>query len=199
VTQHYLELERNGRRYGFLGERVATGPGTSEAGPAWTNGFYDAQNLYRLQRDTGDAPIGEPPVAPSRVLAAVARTLAELYPGQSGAGALEAPWARLLAVTWSGPRLGGTLLKVEPKDRELYNPEKFGTVALLVRAGRQTGDPVLIETGSGLVRLILRQARGDILPLGKIQGQTLTRLHAAVAVMAEEASSGPSGKPEKKP
>jgi hypothetical protein len=198
VTQHYTELARDGRVYGFLSEKVVTGPGTSEAGPAWTNGFYDAENLYRLQRDTGDAPIGEPPLPPSRVLAAVARTLAELDPGQQGSEALEAPWARLLAITWTGPRIGGTLVKVEPKDRELYNPEKFGTVALLVRSGRQTEDPALLATGEGLVRLILRQAHSNLLPLGKIQGQTLTRLHPAVALLAEPTQERPE-KPERKP
>ena len=52
VTQQYLELERGGKSYGFLGEQVGEGPGVYEAGPAWTNGFYDAENLYRLQRDT---------------------------------------------------------------------------------------------------------------------------------------------------
>jgi hypothetical protein len=194
VTLHYAELERGGKRYGFLGEKAIGGPGVYEAGPAWTNGFYDAENLYRLQRDTGDAPIGEPPLAPSRVLAALARTIAELGPGpgKSADANPDAPWPRILAVTWSGPRIGGTFTSVEGKDRELYNPEKFGTVALLVRTGRQTGDPELIKAGDEMVRLILSRARGNpgdpsggnVLPLCKIQGQTLTRLHAAVALEA---------------
>ena len=186
VTLHYLELQRGGKSYGFLGETSVKGPGVYEAGPAWTNGFYDAQNLYRLQRDTGDAPIGEPPLPPSRVIAALARTVAELGPGpgKSADADPDAPWPRLLAVQWSGPRIGGAFTSVEGKDRELYNPEKFGTVALLVRAGRQTGDPELIKAGDEMVRLILRKANGEVLPLCKIQGQTLTRLHAAVALEA---------------
>ena len=189
VTLHYAELSRGGKTYGFLGEKVVGSPGVYEAGPAWTNGFYDAENLYRLQRDTGDAPVGEPPLAPSRVLANLARTIAELGPGP-GKGAdvnPDAPWPRLLVVTWSGRRIGGAFTTVESKDRELYNPEKFGTVALLVRAGRQTGDPGLIKAGDEMVRLILSRAHGDsgeVLPLCKIQGQTLTRLHAAVALEA---------------
>lgn len=186
VTLQYAELEQGGRRYGFLGDKPLTTPGTGEAGPTWTNGFYDAENLYRFQLDTGDAPIGEPPLTPSRVLAAVARTLVELGAGRFGDGTPEGLWPRLLAYTWSGPRIGGVLQKVETRDRELYNPEKYGTVALLARAGRQTGDPVLVKAGDQMIRAILRQAKGDILPLGKIQGQTLTRLHAAVAVAAEE-------------
>jgi hypothetical protein len=184
VTLHYLELQRGGKSYGFLGEKTVQGPGLYEAGPAWTNGFYDAENLYRLQRDTGDAPIGEPPLPPSRVIAALARTVAELGPGRSADVDPDAPWPRLIAVHWSGPRIGGTFTTVEGKDRELYNPEKFGTVALLVRAGRQTGDPALVKAGDEMVRLILRRAGGEVLPLCKIQGQTLTRLHAAVALEA---------------
>ena len=188
VTVQYAELEKDGRRYGFLGDKPLTTPGTGEAGPTWTNGFYDAENLYRLQRDTGDAPIGDPALPPSRVLAAVARTLVELGAGKFGDGTPEGIWPRLLAYTWSGPRVGGALQTVEAKDRELYNPEKYGTVALLVRTGRQTGDPVLIKAGDQMIRTILRQGKGEVLPLGKIQGQTLARLHAAVAVAAEEPS-----------
>ena len=191
VTQQYLELEQ-GKRYGFLGEQVVKGPGVYEAGPAWTNGFYDAENLYRLQRDTGDAPIGEPPLPPSRILAALARTVAVLGPGaEKGKSANpDAPWPRILAVTWTGPRIGGTFTTVEPKDRELYNPEKFGTVALLMRGGRQSGDPELIRAGDEMIRSILRR-RDDVLPLCKIQGQTLTRLHAAVALAASAARPAP--------
>ena len=101
------------------------------------HGFYDAENLYRLQRDTGDAPIGKPPMPPSRILAALARTVAVLGPGAEKGKAAnpDAPWPRVLAVTWTGPRIGGTFTTVEPRDRELYNPEKFGTVALLMRGG----------------------------------------------------------------
>jgi hypothetical protein len=187
LTQHYTELERGGKVYGFLGEKVIKAGAPQEVGPFWTIGFYDAQNLYRLQRDTGDAPIGEPPLAPSHVLAALARSLVELNP-EGPKAAVAASWPRLLAITSSGPRIGGTLLKAEPRDRELYNPEKYGCVALLLRAGRQARDPALTEAGREMVATILRQARGDVLPLGKIQGQTLTRLHAAVALAAAGAA-----------
>ncbi len=188
VSTQYSELEKDGRRYGFMGERKVTGPGTDEAGPLWINGFYDAENLYRWQLDTGDAPLGEPPLPASRVLAAMARTMVELGAGKFGNGTPEGLWPRLLVYNWSGPRIGGALQTVEAKDRELYDPEKFGTVALLVRTGRQTGDPVLIQAGDRMIHVILRQANGKVLPLGKIQGQTLTRLHPAVAVAAERPS-----------
>jgi hypothetical protein len=200
VTQQYAELEQGGKPYGFMGDQVFKGAGgVYEAGPAWTNGFYDAENLYRLQRDTGDAPIGEPPLPPSRIIAALARTVALLGPGAGkGKAAVDpdAPWPRVLAVTWTAPRIGGTFTAVEPRDRELYNPEKFGTVALLVRGGRQSGDPELIRAGDEMLQLILRRGKGDVLPLCKIQGQTLTRLHAAVALAAKAATAArPAGKP----
>ena len=184
LTQHYTELERGGRRFGFLSEGIikAGGP-PQEVGPAWTIGFYDAQNLYRWQLESGDQPLGEPPLPPSRVLAALARGMVELE-GAHPKRAVEAAWPRLHVITASGPRLGGTLLKVEPRDRDLYNPEKYCSVALLLRAGRQSGDPALVEAGREMVGQILGQ-RGDVLPLGKIQGQTLTRLHAAVALAAQ--------------
>jgi len=200
VTQHYIEVERGGERFGFLGEnavKVGGAESTNEVGPAWTIGFYDAENLYRLQRDTGDEPIGEPPLPPSRVLAALARTMVKLGPAKKPADAVAASWPRLLVIKSSGPRIGGTLLAFEPKDRELYDPEKFGCVALLLRAGRQSGDPGLIQAGEDMVRQILQKGRGDVLPLGKIQGQTLTRLHAAVALAAGPPAIPP--KPAAKP
>ncbi|MBW8875459.1 MAG: hypothetical protein JF614_10900 [Acidobacteria bacterium] len=190
LTQQYAELLQGGRRYGLLGTEVVSGPGAHpgphEAGPFWTNGYYDAENLYRWQRDTGDQPLGEPPLKASEVLAAVARTVSDLGPRTAG-GTPDGPWPRLLAYSWSGPRIGGTLTAVEAKDRELYGPEQFGTVALLVRAGRLSGDPVLIAAGERMIQTILRSGDKEILPLGKIQGQTLTRLHAAVALAASGA------------
>ncbi|MEA2602902.1 MAG: hypothetical protein QOF89_3894 [Acidobacteriota bacterium] len=189
LTQQYAELVRDGRRYGLLGDQVVSGPGPHDAGPFWTNGFYDAENLYRWQRDTGDQPLGEPPLAPGEVLAALARTVSDLGPRTAG-GTQDGPWPRLLTYSWSGARIGGALGTVQAKDRELYGPEKFGTVALLVRAGRQSGDLALAEAGERMIQAILRASPKEILPLGKIQGQTLTRLHAAIAL----AAAGPSPK-----
>jgi hypothetical protein len=181
LTQHYAELVRDGRRFGFLGDRVVSGPGPHDAGPFWTNGFYDAENLYRWQRDTGNQPLGEPPLEPGEVLVALARTVSELGPRTAG-GTPDGPWPRLLTYSWSGARIGGALTAVQAKDRELYGPEKFGTVALLVRAGRQSGDPALVQAGERMIQDILHTSSKEMLPLGKIQGQTFTRLHAAVAL-----------------
>jgi hypothetical protein len=190
VTLQYAELEKDGKRYGFLGGH-AEGHGPAEAGPIWSIGFYDGENLYSFLLDTGDAPIGDPPVRPSQVLAAVARTLVEIAPtapapaNDKGKGKPDA-WPRLLVYTWDGPRLGGRLLTVTAKDRDLYGPEKAGTAALLVRAGRLSGDREILKAGEALALDALRASRKEDVPLGKLQGQYLNRLHAAVAELAAE-------------
>jgi hypothetical protein len=191
-SRQYAELVRDGRRYGFLGE-PGVGEGSFDSGPWWTNGFYDAENLYRYQVDTEDAPLGDPELAPSGILAALARTLAEL---DSEGAAPGSHWGRLLTATWTGPRVGGKLTGVKPKDRPLYFPEKAGTTALLARAARETGDPKLREAADRLIAAVLGV---ETLPLGKIQGQNLTRLHGAVAAAAaapEDESEEGKGKPE---
>ncbi len=193
VTHQYVEVERGGRRYGFLGKgSVAGGSQTYTAGPMWMNAFYDAENLYRLQLDTGDAPIGNPPLPPSRVIASIARSMVDLEarakaPGKGiGKGKVRDDWPQSLGFTWEGGRLGGRLVALEPKGRNLYGPEKAGMAALLVRAGRQTGDRELLAAGEDLVRFILSSSKGERAPLGKLQGQYLTRLHAAVAGLASD-------------
>jgi len=188
LTQHYVEVERNGKRYGFLGGRVKEG-GTLEAGPIWMNAFYDAENLHRFQLDTGDEAIGDPPLRPSRVLAALARTLVDLEAHalgkKGGRGEIKDPWPQNLDLVWQGARIGGSLVRLTPKDRNLFGPEKAGMAALLARAGKATGDPELIAAGREMVRFALGASRGEGVPLGKLQGQYLARLHSAVAVLAE--------------
>ncbi len=174
VTHQYVEVERGGKRYGFSGKDKPEN-GTFKAGPMWLTGMYDAEGLYRLMRDTDDAPIGDPPVKPSQVLAALARSIA----------AFEIPdWPRHLDVAYRGARRGGQLVEVKPEDRPLYGPERAAQVALLVRAGQLTGDRELLEAGRKMVDITLAQSTKDRAPLGKLQGQYLTRLHAAVARLA---------------
>jgi hypothetical protein len=186
VTQQYAEVERDGRRYGFLGDKSLDGPGPHQAGPLWMNAFYDAENLYRYQVDTGDAPLGDPPVRPSQVLAAVARTMADLVPQASGKRVgLRDPWPQDLTYRWSGARIGGKLTSLTGEGRDLYGPEKAGMAALLVREGQDTGDRAVLDAGRDMVQLILSAARDEQVPLGKLQGQYLTRLHAAVARLAQ--------------
>jgi hypothetical protein len=182
VTQQYAEVERDGKRFGFLGDKDMGGPGPHTTGPLWMNGFYDAENLYRWQLDTGDEPLGEPPIRPSQVLAAVARTLADLVPNAGGKHAgLREPWPQRLTYKWNGARIGGRLETLSGDGRNLFGPEKAGMAALLVREGQDTGDRELLAAGREMVLYILGAARDEQVPLGKLQGQYLTRLHAAVA------------------
>jgi hypothetical protein len=181
LTHEYLEVERDGKRYGFFGrEGLQNEGGTYLAGPIWVIGFYDAEGLYRLMRDTDDAPIGVPPVRPSHVLAALARSVADVEARTKG------DWPRQLAVTWKGSRIGGRLVSAEPEGRDLFSPEKSGSAALLARAARLTGDPELLKAARKLVDYAMSESLHDNAPLGKLQGQYLTRLHAAVAELAKD-------------
>jgi hypothetical protein len=183
LTQSYAEVELDGKRYGLMGVLLEK-PATGEAGPFWTNGFYDAENLYRYQIDSGDEPLGNPALRPSQVLAAMARTAVDLEPRAYGEKSIRGRWPRFLTYSWTGPRIGGKLAHFEPKDRELYGPEKAGNTALLVRAGQQSGDAAILKAGEEMVEIVLDSAKGENVPLGKLQGQYLTRLHAAVGRLA---------------
>ncbi|HEX3126087.1 MAG TPA: fibronectin type III domain-containing protein [Thermoanaerobaculia bacterium] len=180
VTQHYVEATRSGVSYGFLGER-AVAAGTYIDGPMWMHGFYDSNNLFRLLRDQGDTPIGNPALAPSRVMAAIARTLKDIEPLVMGDGTTDGDWPKNLEYTFAGSRVGGTLIATVPNDRPIYTPEKTSVTALFLRTGEMSGDSVLLTKGRDMVQFALAAAVGEEAPLGKLQGQYLTRLHAAVA------------------
>lgn len=184
VTHQYVELERDGRRYGFFGKERVRDAGGYTTEQAWLTGFYDAEGLYRLMRDTGDAPLGEPAVRPSRVLAALARGMVAVEARAKGRGSPKGDWPQRLDLTFRGGRLGGRMEEAAPKGRNLFGPEKAALVALLVRAGQQTGDRELLDAGEEMVAFTLAESLQDGAPLGKLQGQYLTRLHAAVARLA---------------
>jgi hypothetical protein len=185
---------------GKKGERRKPGPGQYEAGPLWMNAFYDAELLERWMQDSGDQPLGDPPLRPSRVLAAVARTLVDLdarYHDKKGA--VRSPWPQHLLYSFEGPRIGGRLLEVESDGRELFNPEKAGMAALLVRVGQRTGDREILRAGEEMVEYILDASKGEDVPLGKLQGQYLARLHGAVGRLAAPSPSLPRGAGEGAP
>ncbi len=143
VTQLYADLVRNGVHYGFWGgPDPLTTPGTYTTDSQWTVGMYDMHYLNRLQLETGDAPLGVPTVKPSQVIANLAHTFKDIEPAVIGDGTVAGLWARLLQYTWTGSRLGGALTGVVGADRELYNPEKVGATALLIRAGQAESDAV---------------------------------------------------------
>jgi Fibronectin type III domain len=187
ATQHYVEVHRLGETtaYGFLGERAVL-PGTYIGGPVWMFGFYDTNSLFRLLRDTDDAPIGNPALPPSRILAAVAHTLGEIEPTVTGDGTVESDWPKNLRYTYLNARIGGVLGPVVDDDRPIFTPEKTSTTALFLRAGELANDSGLTARGRAMVLFTLEAAAGENAPLGKLQGQYLSRLHAAVARLTND-------------
>jgi hypothetical protein len=200
VTQLYADVVRNGIHYGFWGgvDRLIA-PGTYTTDSQWTVGMYDMHYLGRLQLETGDAPLGNPAVRPSQVIANVARTFKDIEPAVIGDGTISGLWARLLQYTWTGNRLGGTLTNVVGADRELYNPEKVGATALLIRAGQAEGNAALIDFGRQLTLFTIVSAMAEQAPLGKLEGQDMTRLHDAVALLTQGGSNPPSPPPPPTP
>jgi hypothetical protein len=190
VTQLYADVVRNGIHYGFWGgpDPLLT-PGTYTTDSQWTVGMYDMHYLNRLQLETGDAPLGIPAVRPSQVIANVAHTFKDIEPAVIGDGTVSGLWARLLQYTWTGDRVGGTLTSVVGADRELYNPEKVGASELMVRAGQAEGDAALVDFGRQLTVFTISSAQGEQAPLGKLEGQDMTRLHTAVALLTQDGST----------
>ncbi|HKI01245.1 MAG TPA: fibronectin type III domain-containing protein [Thermoanaerobaculia bacterium] len=200
VTQQYADLVKNGVHYGFWGgSTLVTAPGTNDTDSQWTIGMYDMHYLHRLQRDTGDAPIGVPALRPSQVSATIARTFKDLESTVIGDGTVAGFWARILQYSWSGPRLGGTLTAITGVDRELYNPEKTGAASVLIRAGQQQGDAALVSYGRQLAIFMINAAAGERAPLGKLMGQDLTRLHSAVGLLTQGGSTTPPPPPPPPP
>jgi hypothetical protein len=187
ATQHYVEVHRIGETtaYGFLGERAVV-PGTYIGGPVWMFGFYDTNTLFRLLRDTDDAPIGNPALPPSRIMSAVARTLKDIEPTVTGDGTVNSDWPKNLQYTYSDSRIGGILSLVIDNDRPIFTPEKTSVTSLFLRAGELTGDAAMTAKGKEMVQFTLGAATGENAPLGKLQGQYLSRLHAAVARLTNQ-------------
>ena len=187
VTQHYVAAQRDGNTYGFwLNDDTRVGsPGTYDTAQLWMASLYDMNNLYRLMVETEDAPLGNPPIAPSQVLAAWARTLARFGASTAGDGTAGGRWPERLTFTWSGSRLGGTLTSVAANvggsDPYLYDTTKATLTATLVRAADFSGEGALRKMGEDLTALGLAAAVNDLSPLGKIMGLYLARLPAAVA------------------
>ena len=185
VTQYYVEPEQNGVRYGFWLDDRVVGPGTYSTAQLWMSSLYDMNNLYRLQLDTNDAPIGNPPVRPSQVIAAWARTLVRFGATTAGDGTAGGKWPNALYFTWTGNRIGGALINVTANttgdDHYLYNTGKSTLTAVLMRAANQTGDAALLQMGTDMTYFALAAAQSDFCPLNKLQGEYLARLHAAVA------------------
>ena len=197
LTQHYAEAHRAGETtlYGFFGDSSFVLPGTYVAGPMWMYGFYDANTLYRLERDTGDAPLGIPALPPSHYIAAIARTLKDIEPTIQGDGTATGEWPKSLQYAYTGSRIGGTLASVAPYDRTIFTPEKCSVTALFLRAGEQSNDATMLAKGAEMVQFAIGAAIGDAAPLGKLEGQYLSRLHAAVAHLVNTGGTPPPPPP----
>ena len=196
ITQLYVAPVQNGVTYGFWGgsdlmPASSTGM-TALTDSQWTIGMYDMHYLSRYQRDSGDAPLGIPALKPSQVVSSIAHTYKDFDSVVYGDGTVSGLWARLLQYTWSGPRLGGTLMgPVTESDRELYDPEKTGAAEILIRAGQQEGNASLVDFGRQLTIFMLGDAVKENVPLGKLMGQDLTRIHPAVALLANGSGAPP--------
>jgi hypothetical protein len=182
----------DGNSYGFWLDGAVAGPGAYSTGQLWMATLYDMNNLYRLQRDTGDAPIGEPAIPPSQVIAAWARTLVHFGATTAGDGTAGGRWPNALTFAWEGARIGGALITVTANtsigDPYLWDTGKATLPATLLRAGDATDDPSLVQMAADLMQLALAAALRDGSPLGKVQGLYLERLGPAVARLAARAT-----------
>ncbi|MFL6291097.1 MAG: fibronectin type III domain-containing protein, partial [Thermoanaerobaculia bacterium] len=98
-------------------------------------------------------------------------------------------WPRNIEYAYSGERVGGTLVSTAPNDRPIYTPEKVSVTALFLRTAELAGDATLRARGEEMVQVALSAAAGEGAPLGKLEGQLLGRLHAAVARVANQGGS----------
>lgn len=149
-TLNYAELLQNNVRYGFLvdgtWQQTIDGPGSFSTDQLWMASMYDMNLLYRLQRDTNDAPIGSPAVIPSQAIAAWGRTLMQFgsQVAAGGDGTAAGTWPNALYFSFTGNRIGGTLTSVTPNqsggDPNLYDTGKAALTATMARAADSTGD-----------------------------------------------------------
>jgi hypothetical protein len=199
VTQQYVAADRDGTRYGFLlgGVAPVTTAGTNTTDQVWITALYDLKMLERLRRDTNDAPIGSPPLRPSEVITAFARTLARYGPttAPGATGTLAGPWPNQLDFTWTGPRIGGTLTSVRANgggsDPLLYDSNKSPLAAPMAAAAVATGDPALRTLAEELIHLAIDTSIAERAPLGKIEAELTVRLHSALARLFPPPASPP--------
>lgn len=194
VTQQYLSLGG----YGFLlgGWIPVTVPGRQSTDQLWMTALYDTKVLEQLQRDTNDALIGNPPLRPSEILLSLARTLQRYGPttATGSDGTVAGAWPNQLDVTWSGPRVGGSILSVAATpgggDPLLYDTGKATLSGPVARAAAMSGDASLLALARELARLAIAASLADPSGLGKSQGEYLARLHTAVANLSPPATGG---------
>jgi hypothetical protein len=188
-TLNYAEVLQNGVRYGFLIDgslqQVIDGPGTYSTDQLWMASLYDQNLLYRLQRDTNDAPIGSPALLPSGIIESWARTLDRFGSTVAGDGTAAGTWPNALFFTFTGSRIGGALTSVTPNqgggDPNLYDTGKAVMTATIARAADSSGEPSLAELELDLARFAWDAALADPTPLSKQEGELMIRLPSAIA------------------
>jgi hypothetical protein len=205
VTQHYVEVTQNGRPYGFWlsafdftenGEEIwppqLPSAGTTYSDQLWMVSLYDMNTLYHYMVDTQDQPLGNPAIPPSQILIAWANTLADfgsiVDPGgdgwPAGDGTADGSWPNFVGFSWEGERIGGTLTDVWAElvgdDPHLYDTGKSTLTALFFRAGQLSGDERLIAMGCETLRFSIQAAQREFTPMGKIQGEYLSRVPMAL-------------------
>lgn len=187
VSQNVALVDQQGTRYGFYAPAAITTASAYSSDQLWMTSLYDANLLFRLQRDTNDALLGSPLVAPSSVRIAFARSLAQFASSVAAGGDSTAAgvWPNTMQFTFAGSRVGGTLSSVVAEtggsDPTLYDSGKATLTAAIVRSADDTGDAALRTLGHDLVTHSLAAAQYESSPLGKIQGVYLSRLPSAVA------------------
>jgi hypothetical protein len=178
--------------YGFLLDGPPVGAQRQLSAQLWMGSLYDLDLVERLRLDTGDAPVGQPAIAPSRALDAWARTL-DVHGGAhapGGNGSVQGAWSEMLTLEWTMPRVGGTLRDVghfaETGDPVLYPAGKSCLTALVASSAARTGSPQLRQRAIALTCTTLAGVEREELLLGKIAGLALARLPAAVATMTAQ-------------
>lgn len=207
-TLNYADVLQNGVRYGFLIDgtlrQEIDGPGTYSTDQLWMASLYDQNLLYRLQVDTNDAPLdgqpGSPPLVPSQIIAAWARTLDQFGStvAAGGNGTAAGTWPNALFFTFTGNRVGGTLTSVTPNqgggDPNLYDTGKAVMTATIARAADSTGEAGLAALELDLAQFAWNAALADPSPLSKQEAELLIRLPSAIARLSlDGAIATPTG------
>jgi hypothetical protein len=172
MTQQYLHASGAGFLLG--GWRPVPAAGRVTTDQLWMSALYDMKNLDRLRRDTNDAPIGDPPRRPSEIITSYARAI-ERYAPVLG-------WPNSFDVTFDGDALISVVATPGGGDPFLYDTGRSTLAGPLAVAA--TIDPSLRVFASELTRFAIDASIADGSPLGKLQGEYLARLHAAVAMLA---------------
>jgi hypothetical protein len=163
---------------------------------------YDFEQLARLRVVTGDAALGSPALAPSGVIADWGRALRVVGSTAPGDGTAAGVWPNAVDFSWSGSRIGGTILGIAPfwspgsipvpcLDACLYDTGKGFMTATLARAADFSGDAALRTLADDFVRHTIQRATAANLPLGKESGEMLVRLPSAIARLAAPVGEQP--------